>query len=213
MKQFLFKVILFSLITLNLSAQENPDSGSVKEINKWEFDNSIYYYAFPQYNDVLTLISCADYKSIHIEARYNYEDTKAISVFGGYRFEFGEKITWALTPIAGIVLNNTDDGFAPGLLMEIGYKDFDFYSESEYVFNFELSEYNYFYTWSELGWSGIEKIRVGLSANRTRLFQTERELQRGIFGEYTMGNFTAGLHYFNPVSDDYFFIATLNFTF
>ena len=102
-------------------------------------------------------------------------------------------------------------GFAPALELELSYKSFDFYSESEWVIDRAGGQYNYLYTWSELGYSPFESFRAGISAQRTRLYETGLDLQKGFFAEYSFWKLTVGLHYYNPFSTDYFFIASLNF--
>ena len=170
-----------------------------------------YYYFFPgSANNTLTLIGSMDYKSFHLEPRYNYEAQNTGSVFAGWRFEAEGKLTFAATPMLGIVFGSVK-GFAPGLEWELSYKAFDFYSETEYVIDQAGSQYNYFYTWTEFGYSPMETFRAGISVQRTRLYQTSLDLQRGVFAEYSFWKLTAGLHYFNPFSSDYFFIASLNF--
>ncbi|MFI5218078.1 MAG: hypothetical protein ACHQNT_01230 [Bacteroidia bacterium] len=191
-----------------LSAPEESDSTK----SDWQFEGVIYDYILPNETDYLSPVFYADYKSIHFEARYNYEDKNTASVFGGYRFETGSELIFGATPIAGFVFGNTD-GVAPGLLIDITYKKFDFYSESEYVFDFSEKENNFFYTWSELAVSPFENFRTGFSASRTRLYQTDRDIQHGIFAQYSFGKLTGGLHYFNPFTDDYFLIATMGFEF
>ena len=112
----------------------------------------------------------------------------------------------------GGVVGNTN-GIAPGLELEIMYKKFDFYSESEHVFDFNTKENNFFYMYSELAIRPIKAIRTGMITQRTRLYETERELNRGIFGEYYFGGFRVGAFYFNPFSDDNFLIASLSVDF
>ncbi len=172
-----------------------------------------YYYFFPgSSNNTVTLIGYMDYKSFHLEPRYNYEGQNTGSVFAGWKFEAEGKVSLAATPMFGLVFGSLK-GIAPGLELELSYKAFDFYSESEYVFDQAGTEFNYFYTWTELGYSPFEKFRTGISAQRTRLYQTGLDFQRGIFAEYSFWKMTAGFHYFNPFSTDYFFIASLNFEF
>ena len=170
-----------------------------------------YYYFFQNANDnALTLIGYLDYKSLHLEPRYNYEGQNTGSIFAGWTFEAEGKVSFAGTPMMGIVFGSLK-GFAPGLELELSYKAFDFYSESEYVIDQAGSQYNYFYTWTEFGFNPMESLRMGISVQRTRLYQTSLELQRGVFAEYSFWKLTAGLHYFNPFSSDYFFIASLSF--
>ena len=101
-------------------------------------------------------------------------------------------------------------GFAPALELELSYKALDFYTENEYVIDQAGSQYNFFYSWTELGFSPFEKFRTGISAQHTRLYETGLEIQRGIFAEYSFWKLTAGIHYYNPFSTEYFFIASLN---
>jgi len=170
-----------------------------------------YYYFFPEAdNNTLTLIGYLDYKSVHLEPRYNYEGQHTGSVFAGWKFESEGKISWAVTPMIGFVFGDLK-GFAPAAELELSYKAFDFYTENEYVIDQAGGQYNFFYAWTELGFSPFEKFRTGISAQRTRLYETGLEIQRGIFAEYSFWKLTAGLHYFNPFSTEYFFIASLNF--
>jgi hypothetical protein len=172
---------------------------------------SSYYYFFPgSANNTLTLIGYVDYKSFHLEPRYNYEGQNTGSVFAGWKFEAEGKMTFTATPMLGIVFGDVK-GYAPGLELELSCKAFDFYSESEYVIDQAGSQNNFFYTWTEFGFSPVEVFRTGISVQRTRLYQTSLDLQRGVFAEYSFWKLTAGLHYFNPFSSDYFFIASLNF--
>jgi hypothetical protein len=172
---------------------------------------SAYYYIFPvSEENTLTLIGYLDYKSLHFEPRYNYEGQHTGSVFAGWKFEASGKLEFAATPMVGIVFGDVK-GFAPGLELELSYKNFDFYSESEYVIDQAGSDFNYLYTWTELGYSPLEKLRAGVSIQRTRLYETGLDIQRGIFAEYSFWKFTAGLHYYNPFSHEYFFITSLNF--
>lgn len=190
------------------SLSKAPDSTS----SSWSFSAAVYYYILPNEKNTTTLLGYADYKSIHFEARYNYEDRETGSVFGGYMFEGGGELSWSLTPMVGFVFGNTD-GFAPGLLTSFSWKKFDFYSESEYVVDFAGKENNFFYTWTELAITPFKNFRTGISGNRTRLYQSDLEVQKGIFTQYSFWKLTAGLHYFNPFSDDYFLIATMSIEF
>jgi hypothetical protein len=206
-KQLFFYAILLSAVT----SVAQTDS-SKTEVSKPEYEASIYYYSYPHEPDIITPVFYADINSIHLEGRFNYEDKNTASVFAGYRFETGGKIETGITPVAGIVFGNTN-GFAPGLLLDLTYGKFDFYSESELLIDFESLENNYIYTWSELAFSPNDAIRFGLSANRTRLYENDKVLQHGLFAEYSFSSFTAGLHYFNPLTEDYFLIGKLSYSF
>ena len=148
----------------------------------------------------------------HLEARYNYEDKNTASLWAGYRFKFGKGVKFVIVPMAAIVFGNTN-GVAPGLEMEIMYKKFDFYSESEHVFDFSSKENNFFYMYTELAIRPINALRTGIMTQRTRVFESDRELQRGIFAEYYFGRFRAGVFYFNPFDSDQFWVASFSVDF
>lgn len=204
-----YLIISFLLIqaAFNSFGQDSTSTSS-----SWAFSAAAYYYILPHEKNTTTLLGYADHKSLHFEARYNYEDRETGSVFGGYVFEGGSELSWSLTPMVGLVFGNTD-GIAPGLLTSLAWKKLDFYSESEYVIDFAGKENNFFYTWTELAITPFNNFRTGISANRTRLYQSDLEVQKGIFTQYSFWKLTTGLHYFNPFSDDYFLIATLSIEF
>jgi hypothetical protein len=195
--------LLFTLAAGIACAQQTAnDSLRViqdKALHTWSFEAEAYYYILPNEKNTTTLIGYADHNAFHSEVRYNYEDLQTVSVFGGYRFKAGHGITAEVTPITGLAAGKTD-GVIPGLLLNLAWKKSDFYSESEYVNNFQGSKLNYSYTWPEPEITPFKNFRTGISANRTRLIHSALDFQRGIFVKYTFRKLTAGIHYFNPIS-------------
>jgi hypothetical protein len=217
MKKY-WAVLSLVFFVANAFAQQNTSDTIITKTDTtasiWSFGADGYYYLFPNEGEenTGTFVGYADYKTWHIEARYNYEDLKTGSLFGGYRFETGDKITLGATPMLGIVFGNTN-GIAPALELDVTWKKLDFYSESEYVFDFESQDKNFFYTWSELAITPFEKFRTGMSVQKTKLFETDLDLQRGVFAQYSFWKLTAGVYYFNPFNEDTFFIASLGIEF
>jgi hypothetical protein len=214
-KCILISLLYFLTAGIVFPQQTSTDSLNVRQDTiprSWSFEAEGYYYIFPHEKNTITLMGYADYKAFHSEIRYNYEDLQTVSVFGGYRFTGGHQFTFELTPVLGFAFGNTN-GIIPGFLVDLNWKKFDFYSESEYVIDFEGKENYYFYTWSELGITPFNNFRTGISANRTKLFHSALDFQRGIFAEYSLGKFTGGVHYFNPFSSDSYVIVTLDYEF
>jgi hypothetical protein len=212
---FFTGLFCFLSVEMACSQQIPRDTLNVKHnkaSNDWSFAVEAYYYILPNEKNTTTIIGYADYKAFHSEIRYNYEDMQTVSVFGGYRFNTGHSFIVEVTPIIGLAAGNTD-GVIPGLLLNLTWKKFDFYSESEYVMNFEGNENNYFYTWSELGITPFNNFRTGISANRTRLIHSNLDFQRGIFIQYTFRKLTAGFHYFNPLTSESYGIITVGYEF
>lgn len=207
-KKYLFLLIAF--FPLRLIAQEaDSDSAATKE---WNFSAWAEMFIIPHEDDIFNPTFYARHKTLHLEARYNYEDKNTASLWTGHRFKFGKGVKFVLVPMAAIVFGNTN-GVAPGLEMEIMYKKFDFYSESEHVFDFSSRENNFFYMYSELAIRPIRALRTGIMTQRTKLFESDRELQRGIFAEYYFGRFRAGVFYFSPFASDQFWIASFSVEF
>ena len=200
MNKYRLYVVLtfFSFSGSSLFAQEQQKD-SIE--SKWSFSASAYYYFVSDDENNLSLIGYANYKKLHLEARYNYEDRQTGSAFAGWRFETAGKFKIGATPMMGIVFGNTN-GIAPGLELDATFKRFGFYSETEYVINFSGKENNFLYTWGELSFKPLEALSVGFCYQRTLLYQTDLEVQRGIMTKYFARNFNIGAYYFNPFSND-----------
>ena len=89
------------------------------------------------------------------------------------------------------------DGVAPGYKGTLGWRALEFYSEGEYVFTSDAAD-RFFYNWSELTVSPVEWWRIGLVTERTRAYETEREIQRGLVMGFSYKSFTSSIHVFNP---------------
>ena len=115
--------------------------------------------------------------------------------------------------MAGFAVGNIN-GIIPGLEISLTCGIFDYYSESEYMFDFEGKENDYFYIWSELGISLFDNFRAGAVANRTLLYQSDREFETGAFVQYSFRNIKARIYYFNPLSkENSYLIPTLGIEF
>jgi hypothetical protein len=215
MRNFQISIVL-TLLTFNVHAQKAttdsllsaPDTLS----SDWSFGADVWYFILPGETDIPLLLVFAEYNAFYVVARYNYEDLNTASLFGGYRFDTGSKLKLSITPMIGVVFGNTS-GIASGLEVSLIWKKLDFYSENELVFDFARKENNFFNSWTELAVTLFGNSRTGISASRTRLFQSDIELQKGIFTQYSFWKLTAGVHYFNPLSNDYYLIATLGMEF
>lgn len=199
--------LLAFLHFLRASGQATASTDSI-----WSFSVSGYYYFIPEDQNTITLIGYADYKKLHLEARYNYEDRETGSVFAGRHFAHEGKMQWTLTPMMGVAFGNKN-GAIPALELEATFKKFNFYSETEYVFDFSGKENNFLYTWSEIAYAPIEVLKAGISFQRTLLYQADLEVQRGLMVKYFPGKLTIGAYYFSPFSKDHLFIFMLSLDF
>jgi len=179
------------------AAPDAPVPADAAGEKSWAFSASAFAYFLPDEDDYAQPTFTADRDWLHLEARYNYEDRKTGSVWLGYNFSFGDEVAFEVTPILGVVLGETD-GVAPGYKLALGWRTLDFSSESEYVFDASDSSDNFFYTWSELGWSPADWLRLGLVVQRTRAYQSELEIQRGFLIGIGYKSVSFTTYVFNP---------------
>ena len=157
-------------------------------------------------------VASLDHGAFHLEARYNYEARHSTSLFAGWTFSGGDAVTYDVTPIAGGLFGDSS-GAIVGLEASLAWRAFDVYLEAEYVRDLDVKDDSYFYMWSELGWRPAEWLRVGLVGQRTRVVRTDRDIQRGVFAQLSLGAATVGLYAFNPEASSRYVIVSLGMEF
>ena len=126
---------------------------------------TLYGFSVPDEPDFLMLVAPADIRSLHIEARYNYEDLRTGSVFVGTTGRSGDRVKLEGTAMVGGVFG-TVDGVAPALRFTLLAWKIDFFIEAEYVIHLRATDASFFYAWSELGVSPLPRLRIGLVGRR-----------------------------------------------
>jgi hypothetical protein len=178
----------------------------------WTFESSVYTYFLPDDGNYAQPTIATDRGWLHLEARVNYEDLNTGSIWFGCNFSGGETLEWALTPLLGGVFGQTD-GVAPGYTGSLSWRQLEFYSEGEYVFGVHDSADSFFYNWSELTLVPAEWFRVGLVTERTRAYETERDIQRGLLVGVTYKNLEATTYIFNPDDSKPVVVLSVAFSF
>jgi hypothetical protein len=176
------------------SAQTAPPA------RQWSFFASAYTYIIPNASNYVQPSFTADRGRIHLEARYNYEAQKTGSVWFGVNLSGGETVEWELTPIVGGVFGDLD-GIAPGYKGSITWRKVGVYSESEYVIDTTNTSDSFLYNWSEVTYGITESLRAGLVVQRTRAYQTDRDVQRGLIVGYSYRRAEFTFCLFNPDDD------------
>ena len=178
----------------------------------WESGLSGALYILPDEGDYVQPTFKADHGLFHFETRYNYEDRDSTSFFVGANLEFGDKVKLSLTPMVGGVAGQTD-GIIPGLEADFTWGPLEAYGEAEYVFDLNDSSSKYFYMWSELSVWPTEWLRAGMVTQRTRVYQTDRDIQRGLLVGFALKKLDGTVYVFNPGSDDHFTVVSLGVSF
>ena len=175
---------------------------------EWSFGAFAYTYFVPEDANYVQPTVTADRRHLHLEARFNYEDRRTGSVWAGVNFSGGDDLRWELTPMLGGVFGGTS-GIAPGYRGTIGWRALEFYSEGEALIDADVSTDSFFYNWSELTLSPVDRLRFGLVTQRTRAYQTDRVVQRGLLVGTSIRKLDVTAYVFNP--DDSKPILVLSF--
>ncbi len=181
-------------------------------VPEWEFSTFAATYVVPDDSNFVQPSFTADRDWLHLEARFNYEALDTGSAWVGYNFSGGETVTWELTPMLGAVFGATD-GIAPGYKGSLGWKKLEFYSEGEYVVDSAESADSFFYNWSELTFAPAESFRFGMVTQRTRVYQTDRDIQRGLLAGFSFNRLDLTGYVFNPDDEQPTFILAVTLTF
>jgi hypothetical protein len=162
---------------------------------KWSFDASGFLYVTPDVTYFQPSFA-VDYRWLHLEARYNYEDRQTASTWVGYNFSTGERVTLEITPIVAAVFGATN-GIAVGGKGRVAWRWLELYSEGEAVFSFS-HENSFIYFWSTLTASPMDWLHLGLAAQRTRAYQTTLGIQRGFLLGLSIEHVGITAYMFNP---------------
>jgi len=189
-------LIALAVVLAGGDALAQPATAAPDE-KAWSFDASAYTYFVPDSREYVQPTIQADRGWLHLEARYNYEDLDTGSAWVGYNFSFGESVTLDLTPMVGGVFGNTA-GIAPGYKASLSWRKLELYSESEYVFDTGNGADSFLYTWSELALAPVDWFRAGLVVQRTKVYQTDFDIQRGFLMGFSYKGLDVTTYVFNP---------------
>jgi len=194
-------IICTGLLAVGVSVQNatgaSPTLQPEQAAADWYFSASAYTYIVPDSGNYVQPTVTVDRRWLHLEARYNYEDRETASVWVGYNFRVGEKLSLDITPMMGGVFGNTA-GIAPGLRGSLKWWRLELYGEAEYLFNTRERADSFFYLWSELTVSPVNWLRAGLVAQRTRAYESELDIQRGFLAGLSYKQVEVAGHVFNP---------------
>jgi len=121
----------------------------------------------------------ADRKWLHLETRYNYENLRTGSFWVGYNLSAGTTLVLDITPMIGGVVGRTT-GIAPGCEAILAYKRIALSISNEYVFNTIHSSGSFYYNESELKYSPVDWLHLGLAADHTKALHSSLAIQRGV---------------------------------
>jgi len=183
----------------------------VNQTQTWSGRFTTFGFFFPSIEDYVDPIVAIDRGALHVEGRYSYEARGSASTFVGLNFEFGDAVALHLTPMFGILMGDST-GVIPALELDLAWKRIEVYLETEVVIG--PGRRNHFlYDWSEVAVRAAEWLKVGTVIERTRIIQGPRDIQRGLLVGVVISRVEPVFYFFNPGSDDHFFVASVRITF
>lgn len=205
---FLLIVVFIVIFTPSFFLAQEKGSGST---DNWNFNiETDFNIADPFY---IIPIFQADKSRLHLEARYNYEELETFSIWAGYNITGGKKFQYTIVPMAGGLAGRIN-GFAPGVEVTFDYSDFELYCESEYIFDSDDSENNFYYHWIDITYSPVEWLFFGVSSQLTSALQTDPDMQNGVLAGGNYKNLDMSLYYFNSNDfNDQFLLLTVSMGF
>jgi hypothetical protein len=201
------------------TAAEAPEATAAADAAPTTTGNvSALWYSLPDQADFGVGVAAVNRGPLRLEARVNYEALDAGSLFLGWRWAGtrggADDDAWSVeaTPMLGVAFGSIR-AVVPALLASVRWRRFDVYLEAEAVRDLDDSDASFLYAWSELGWSPVEWLRVGLVGQRTRLVASERSLQRGLFAQVLLGPATLSAYAFNPEVSSRYLVVGLSVQF
>ena len=203
---------VFAQASTNVPPSTETNTPPEADEKAWSFSAFAYTYFVPDDREYVQPTFTADRGWLHLEARYNYEALDTGSAWVGYNFSGGEKLTWEFTPMLGGVFGDTT-GIAPGYKGTLSWRKLELYSEGEYVMDTGNFSDSFFYNWSELTLAPVEWFRFGLVTQRTRLYKTDRDIQRGLLAGFSFKKVSLTGYAFNPDESKLTFVLAVGLTF
>jgi hypothetical protein len=201
MRNTYLAILCLALLVVPVNAQNAPGSSTTiqsgQPATSWSYSLSAFTYLLPDCSVYVQPTITADRRWLHLEARYNYEDLETGSVWVGYNFSAGKKLSLSITPMLGGVFGRAA-GIAPGYRTSLGWRWLELYSEGEFVFAIDRSTDSFFYNWSEFTVSPVDWLRAGPVMQRTQVYKSALDVQWGFLVGVSYKQLEVTGHVFNP---------------
>ena len=191
-----------------------PAPAEETEGKTWSFSAFAYTYIVPESGDgdYVQPAFTADRGRLHLETRYNYEARDTGSAWVGYNFSGGEKLEWEFTPMLGGVFGATE-GIAPGYKGSLSWGRWSSTARASTCSTLGSASDRFFYNWSELSLAPVDWLRFGLVTQRTRAYESDRDIQRGALVGFLHKKLSLTGYMFNPDDDKPTFVISVGLTF
>lgn len=165
------------------------------------------YYSKQANLTLVPVISLQSKKNWYAETRLNYEDVRTASVHVGKTFGGGAALAYSVTPLAGALVGNTN-GLSLGSNIELEYKGWNWFTQTQYVFAAE----DFVYTWSELFYAPVRWAYAGVALQHTAISGEQHLFEPGVGVGVSVKNLSLTLYDFVALpSKQHTFVISLIF--
>ena len=148
-------------------------------------------------------------KGMYAELRYNYEDLKTFSMYGGKSFTGGTDLQYTVIPMAGYCTGKFS-GFSLATNAEAEWKDFYLSTQTQYSMATKKNTANFFFSWSEAGYNIFRNFFAGLAVQYTRQ-QGVNDLQPGFVTGLNFKDISIPFYMFSPFQPGRYFVLGFNY--
>ncbi|MGQ0739974.1 MAG: hypothetical protein ACT4OJ_13040 [Bacteroidota bacterium] len=148
-------------------------------------------------------------KGVYAEFRYNYEDSKTFSLYGGKTFDIKKGADISLTPMIGFSAGNFK-GISLAVNTELDWKNWYVSSQMQYSMSLTATATDFYFCWSEAGYNISPNLFAGFAFQLTRQDGVS-DFQPGFLGGVNFGNVSVPVYFFNPFRPGNFIILGLNY--
>ena len=135
-------------------------------------------------------------KGMYAELRYNYEDLKTFSFYGGKTYRGGTDLKHSITPLAGYCIGKFT-GLSIAVNAEAEWKDFYVSTQTQFSRATKKDVANFFFSWSEAGYNVSPIFFAGLAIQYTRQ-QGVNDTQPGLVAGLDFKNISIPFYLFSP---------------
>jgi hypothetical protein len=144
-----------------------------------------------------------------VEARYNYEEARSVSVYVGKAYENESDFSYSIVPIFGGVVGRFKGGSA-AVNLDLEYRNFYFSSQSQYTFSLRDELDNFYFSWSELGYQPFKWFYGGLAFQETYYPQlNEHVTHPGVVLGFAYKRWTLPLYGFRTAESSGAFVCSI----
>ena len=162
------------------------------------------YSGLPLAEAIVPVYHIQSAKNWYGELRYNYEDAKTLSLYGGKTINGGQELEFTITPLFGFSVGRFT-GLSLAANSEISWKRFYISSQSQYSAAIKKDSESFFFNWSELGYTVSPRFFSGLSMQYTSQAE-QTSVETGVLAGLTFNKVSFPFYVFKPFQPGRYFI-------